>query len=110
MSNAVGQRERVSITCRDGQTRADAALLIRHANGAIIYRIGIAIGWVKQIELLLGKIHPTILIKIFGVVFPDNGLELLLPCSNILMKRLCSRGKIIGRIIPLFVKINMYLW
>ena len=89
---------------------ADPALLIGHADRAIIYRIGIAIRGIKQVEFLLGKIHPAVLVEIFGVVFTDNGLEIALPWGNHFMKRLGSRGKIIRRIIALLMIIHMYLW
>src|SRR6187402_3026826 len=109
MCDALGKRQRIAQAGNNCKPRAYATLLIGHPYRAIIDRVSISIRWIQQIKFLPGKIQPAILIKVFSIVFTNGSLKLALPGGYVAMKRFGGGGKIIRRIIALFMKINMYL-
>ncbi len=85
-------------------------LLIGHSNGAIKGGPGVPITWVKEIKNLTSKIQPVILIEIRRMILTNHGLKLTLPIGNGIVIRLCSRSKIIRRVVSLLMKIDMHHW
>src|SRR6478735_9097397 len=84
-------------------------LFIRHSNGAIISWIGISITWVKEIESFFREIKPSVLIKIFCIIFSNLCLEITLPCCDHFVKGFCGRSEVIWIIESLFMKIHVHL-
>ena len=109
MLQPVGQRQGIPIIIYDGKSAPDTALFEGHANGSVIRGIGIAITRVKKVEPFFGKIEPSVGVEIFCIVFPYQYLEIPRPGGYYFMVRFSGRSEIIRFIIPLFMKIDMYL-
>ena len=64
---------------------------------------------IKEIEALLGKIQPSIGIKVFCIILSDQYLEFPLPWCDHFVVGLRRRGKVVGFVKSLLMKINMNL-
>src|SRR5262245_53436481 len=110
MNGAIVKPERITFSiyhCCTGCTMP--GLLIGHSNSSVVCWPCISIRRIKEIKYLLGKIQPAIGIKIFRMISADRYLKISLPGSDHFMIGLRSRGKIIGVVYSLFVKIHMHM-
>src|SRR5690554_2785319 len=82
-------------------------LFIGHSYSTHIGGIGVSITGIQKIKTFSCKKQPSLCIKIFGVIFPDLGLEITLPITDYLMEGFGSGSKIVGFVDALLVKIDV---
>ena len=108
--NASGEGERISVGDDDAESGKPAsALLIRHADSALIGRPGVAIARIEQIEDFAGVVEAEIFVEITGVVATDLHLELTLELGEGFVIRSRGRREIVRAIWTHFMEISMHV-
>ena len=110
VGNPLGEGERVAVGNDDAQSgEAATALLIGHADGALVGRPGVAIARVEQIEDFAGVVQAEILVEITGVVAADLHLELTLEFGEGFVVRSRGRREVIRTFGTHFVEIGVHM-
>ena len=108
VADAVGEGERVAFGGADRETcTAAAALLVRHADGAVERRPGVAVAGVEEVEHLAREVEPPVGVEDLGVRGADAGLELALPRRDGVVEGLGARREVIRALDALLVEVDV---
>ena len=108
--NALFKAQQFSGILLDQNTCATAsALFVRHANGTVVYGVGVAVARVEQIKGFAGVIQFSSVIEILGSSDSNLCLEGALPIGDGFMIRLCRRGEIIWGVVPHFMVVAVHM-
>ncbi len=104
----VGEGERVALGRLDGEAGAPAAtLLVRHPDGPVKRRPGVAVGGVEQVEHLACEVEPPLAVENLGVGAADPRLQLALPRRDARVERLGRRREVVRALDPLLVEVDV---